>query len=341
MDYIAARELLDSLGAVYQRDRTRTNGETEILIECLSDITGHVQDSGNSASFNIDKEVFSCFSCGAAFNVPQMLIASGLALHWGEALEQTKKYSDFVPEQWTFKPLTGAFEAANKLLLPEIDPVSALLYRGKGHSWLTKVRGLPKEVCKEAGVHYHPIEDAIRFPVTDHLGRLVAYVDRPFPDSPKYNPENKYLIKPDGVQKSKLLYGFGMAQFACKKRGYLIVVEGPMDVLNLRRLGYYNVVASLGTHPSDDQIFLMTLLSDRLVIGHDNPQMDKAGAKSSWSLARKAEKHFASVTLGAFYYGVKDPGEFDDDDIENFVENQKTLLQLQAARTSLEQKGRL
>ena len=50
-------ELLDKRGITYKR----TNNPAEILISCTS---GEHQDSSPSLSYNIERHVFNCWSCG-------------------------------------------------------------------------------------------------------------------------------------------------------------------------------------------------------------------------------------------------------------------------------------
>lgn len=317
MEIDAAIALLTDLGAENIQVRTKSNGTTEVHCDCLQEITGHSQKDGNSASFNIDKELYNCFSCGAAFNVPQLLFRGGKALHLSQALEISKKYTDYIPTEYKFKAVEAVYgEPKDPLLQAECDPIEALAWRNKGCDYLTKPvseggRGVPAAYWRELLVHYHPTLGVVRFPCLDHLGRLVGWIDRHFGGAMKYTNST-------GLEKSKILYGYVFAERALRanKGGRLLVVEGPGDVAKLHSLGCYSVVATLGVSFSKWQILLLSRLADEIVVAYDS---DSAGRSASYKLSAYAQKHFKRVWLGHYPSGIKDPGEFGEGDLEAFM----------------------
>ncbi len=343
MEQEAAIRLLEELGATNIKARVKPDGTVEVSCDCLSEITGHIQKDGNSASLNADKELYKCLSCGVGYNVPQLLLYSGLADFWSEALTKAKYYSSLPPEHWEFPDFQIPYGPKDKHLLVEVDPVDALSFRNTGHSYLTLPleqggRGVPARVWKELLVHYNPPTDSIRFPVIDHNGRLVGWIERLFPTSSLYNPDNKYQNSA-GLRKTDVLYNFIGARVAVLKQPAesrkLIVSEGPGDIARWKALGYENVVSTLGCDPSQYQVYLLSQIgADELIIGYDNPMMDKGGAKGGAKLADLAAPYFRRIKYGGYRYGVKDPGSFSMDDADYFMANAKSPLAYAMDRAS-------
>lgn len=332
MELEAAISLLGDLGASNLHVRAKSSdGTTEIHCDCLSEITGHVQKDGNSASLNIDKELYKCFSCGSAYNVTQLILYGGLAPHWHAAVEKTKEYTDTIPEVFTYKTAVLEYgEPKDPLYQAEADRFEALAWTNKGHSYLTLPRseggrGVPAKFWRDMLVHYVPALDCIRFPCVDHLGRLVGWVDRPL----KTGNGPKYINSP-GFKKSLVLYGFHQArrELNSRRQKFLLVVEGPGDVIKLHSLGVYNVVSTFGVEFSKDQIYLMSLLTDTVVMAYDN---DDAGYKAAYKFIGKTQGTFKQVMLGTYPKGIKDPGEFNLEALRYFLSHLVTPM-----RTRLE-----
>lgn len=303
-------ELLQRLGAKNIRTRTKANGQTEIHCDCLSDITGHVQESGNSASLNIDKELFSCFSCGAGFNVPQLLLYSGEAFTWEDALKKARKYVDALPEVWTEISFNAVEYGDNKpeWWQPELNALEVMAFAKKGHTYLTKPkeeggRGIEATFWRNMGVHFNPDVGAIRFPCVDHVGRLVGYIDRPF----RPLGDNKYTNSP-GPWRNFVLYGYFHALKAIKsgKFDYIIVVEGPGDVIALHSMGFTNVVATLGVKCSQFQVDLLAKITTKVLLGFDN---DKYGYVATDRFLKMAEGKFKNIKIGSYFAAIHDPGD--------------------------------
>jgi DNA primase len=87
-------------------------------------------------------------------------------------------------------------------------------------------------------------------------------------------------------KKSNHLYGFNQAKRAIRENKHSILVEGYFDVVSLFQNGVKNVVASLGTALTENQIYLLKRFSDTIYIYYDN---DKAGIAAA---IRAIEKMF-------------------------------------------------
>src|SRR5690606_8479415 len=93
--------------------------------------------------------------------------------------------------------------------------------------------------------------------------------------------EPKYLNSPETPLFSKglELYGLWEGRTAIRKEGFVLVVEGYMDVVSLAQHGLGNAVATLGTATTPDHIRKLMRASDRIVFSFDG---DKAGRRAAW-----------------------------------------------------------
>ncbi|MDF5723763.1 MAG: DNA primase [Rhizonema sp. PD37] len=126
---------------------------------------------------------------------------------------------------------------------------------------------------KEAGGYYDVFRDRIMIPIHDVLGRVIAFGGRSLGDEqPKYlnSPETEVFIK------GKTLFALDKAKAAISQSDSAVVVEGYFDAIALHAVGITNVVASLGTALSLEQVrqVLRYTESKQLILNFD---ADKAG----------------------------------------------------------------
>jgi DNA primase len=137
-------------------------------------------------------------------------------------------------------------------------------------------------VNEEKDRTYDRFRGRIMFPVLDVEGRPVAFGARGLTpeDQPKYlnSPETPAYVKGDH------LYGLFQAKDAIRKKRFVILVEGYLDLIALFQHGIRNVAASLGTAFTDAQARLLHRFTERVVINYDG---DDPGIKA----ARRAVEH--------------------------------------------------
>lgn len=137
-------------------------------------------------------------------------------------------------------------------------------------------------VNEEKDRTYDRFRGRIMFPVLDIEGRPVAFGARGLTpdDQPKYlnSPETPAYVKSDH------LYGLFQARDSIRKKRFVILVEGYLDLIALFQHGITNVAASLGTAFTDAQARLLHRFTERVVINYDG---DDAGIKA----ARRAVEH--------------------------------------------------
>lgn len=103
-------------------------------------------------------------------------------------------------------------------------------------------------------------------------------------DKPKYLNSSEH----PAFDKSKTLYGLHIVKKHIKEFGYIIVVEGQMDVIALHQLGYPVAVATSGTAITADHIKTLKRYTDKLYFLFDN---DEAGQKATLRALKIAYQH--------------------------------------------------
>ena len=133
-------------------------------------------------------------------------------------------------------------------------------------------------INEEKGRVFDRFRGRVMFPVLDVDGRPIAFGARAMgDDQPKYlnSPETPAYIK------GNHLYGLFQAKEEIRKKKFVILVEGYLDLITPYQNGIKNVVASSGTAFSDVQAKLLGRFARKVVVNYDG---DSAGV----SAARKA-----------------------------------------------------
>ncbi|MCF7887382.1 MAG: DNA primase [Candidatus Omnitrophica bacterium] len=115
--------------------------------------------------------------------------------------------------------------------------------------------------------------DRILFPIFDIRNRVVGFGGRIWKerkDSPKYINSGESLI----YSKRKNLFGLNLAKKQIIKDGSVLVVEGYLDMVIPFMRGIKNMVASLGTALTQEQIKLLTRFCSKITLVFDS---DSAG----------------------------------------------------------------
>ena len=114
------------------------------------------------------------------------------------------------------------------------------------------------------------------FPIRDGNGVLVGFGGRSLDGS-----EPKYLNSPrtELFDKSHLLYAMHRARDAIKQTGEGVIVEGYMDVIAAHQHGFNNVVASMGTALTEQQVILLRNTGRQFVLALDP---DTAGQQATF-----------------------------------------------------------
>ena len=175
-----------------------------------------------------------------------------------------------------------------------------------------KAKGYTEEELKESGLVtvsqkngniFDRFRDRLMFPIIDVRGNVIGFGGRIIK---KDSEAAKYLNSPETLifNKRKNLFGLNLAKKT--KQGFLILVEGNIDVVSLHQYGFDNAIASLGTSLTEEQATLMTRYTDQVVLIYDG---DKAGQNATQRAIPILEKAGLQVKVLQIK-DAKDPDEF-------------------------------
>jgi DNA primase len=124
---------------------------------------------------------------------------------------------------------------------------------------------------------YDKFRGRLMFPICDAQGRVVAFGGRIIGEG-----EPKYLNSPETAlyTKGQHLFGLAHAKDHIRRLGYAILVEGYLDFLIPYQAGVRNLVASLGTALTEQQVRLIARFTDkRKIVVNFDP--DNAGVNAT------------------------------------------------------------
>lgn len=159
--------------------------------------------------------------------------------------------------------------------------------------------GLLVASSKNPNRRFDRFRDRIMFPIRDLQGLVVGFGGRSIEDA---EDGAKYINSPETVlfRKHTLLYGLYEARAAIVETGHAIVQEGYFDVVSSVQAGVGNVVGTLGTACTVDQLQTLLELVPSIVFCFDG---DRAGRKAAAQVLQKVAalcapgRSFRFVTL--------------------------------------------
>ena len=265
-------------------------------------------DTNPSMSVSRDKQIYKCFSCGAAGNVFTFLMnydhldfRDALA-YLGDKVGIKVSNAKVSKKNTKFDKLYEANSLATKyfqnnlssskgrsareylkgrriddklikkfeigLSLPEKDDLVKLLSKDYDLGLLNEI-GLANE-------NNDMYIDRIMFPLKDVNDRFVGFSGRIYTeqDTSKYinTKESPIFIK------GEMLYNYVRAREEAREKKQIIVMEGFMDVIRASSIGIDNVVALMGTAMTKEQIKLIRKLSNNIILCFDG---DDAGINAT------------------------------------------------------------
>ncbi len=179
------------------------------------------------------------------------------------------------------------------------------------------------------GSYYDRFRGRIIFPIVDVAGNVRGFggrvLGRMKDEGGRMKAEGaKYLNSPESLvyHKGRTLYGLHQARDAVRSEGFVVLVEGYMDVIALFEAGIKNVVATCGTALTPQQCALIKRYTERPVVFFD---ADRAGTSASL----RSFDVFSTEGLRPRVF--KAPGEDDPDDYVKRVGGEKLLEALRQA----------
>lgn len=298
-------------------------------------------DHSPSMSISTSKQIYKCFSCGAAGNVftfvqnfenvsfieAVKIVAEKIGYQISGVFKQEtvlkyqKEYDlmELVNKYYENNINTKSGLAAKDYLhkrglsdedinkfriglsLDEPDTLKNILEK-KGYT--TKVSEDLGLVNNIDGKFFDVFRGRIMFPLYDTEGHVIGYSARIYRGEAiaKYiNTKETYLYK-----KGNYLYNYHLAKDEAKRSKKLIIVEGQMDAIRLYINGVKNVVALMGTALTKEQIELIKRLRCEVILGLDGDEAGKTATLKNGEILTQN-----NITVQVIRINLKkDPDEY-------------------------------
>lgn len=279
-------------------------------------------DHSPSMSVSKEKQIYTCFSCGATGNVFNFImdyenvnfieaikicaLKSGIPLNIGKKDDYIDKNKDLydiyeITQKFYLNNINTAYGVEAKqylekrnitndcikefgigLSLLKSDALINLLISKKYDPKIIEKTGL---VLKKDKGYFDTYNNRIMFPLFDLTGKIVGYSGRIYNTDSKskyFNTKETEIFK-----KGEILYNYHKAKDSVRKEGTLIIVEGFMDVIRMYTIGITNVVATMGTAVTKNQALLMKRLTNDIILCFDG---DNAGGEATNSCINELTK---------------------------------------------------
>ena len=183
-------------------------------------------------------------------------------------------------------------------------------YAPSGKDQLTKFllkKGFKKNELKEAGLLNRYDGDLFRgrmmIPFFDNSGDIIGFTGRILGDG-----EPKYLNTPETIlfNKGRFIFGLAQAKEAIRHSGFVVIVEGNMDVISSHQAGVKEAVATSGTAMTENHLKILSRLTDDIRLAYDG---DAAGVKAAERAIYLANGLGISLKIISGYQDAKDPDE--------------------------------
>lgn len=281
-------------------------------------------DHNPSMSISPEKQIYTCFVCGASGNVFNF-VANYEKVSFVSAVKKVAQKAginldinvkdDYKPQDTKYDKYYKMFDITNKYYQNNIKSVygkKAIEYlhnrkinddiinefeiglsmNDNNVSILLEKKGYDVNELIDIGLCgkkdnfiYDIFRNRIMFPLYNLDGKPVGFSGR------IYNGEkdSKYVNSKESIifKKGNLLYNYHRALSHAREKHQIIVVEGFMDVIRLYTIGIKNVVATMGTAITKEHANLLMKLSKNIVLCFDG---DKAGEKATISALDALEK---------------------------------------------------
>jgi DNA primase len=301
-------------------------------------------DHDPSLSISKDKQIYKCFVCGAGGNVFTFVqniekisfleavvkVAKGVGVNIDDALTPVAALD---PRK---QALTQILKESINYFKYQLNASGGLIIK----DYLLK-RGISDSLIEKFEIGYNPGDDQcskfliakgyppsdavaanisrvngkqfsdvfanrIVFPIHDEHGNPLGFTARAVlaDETAKYINTTETELYTKGL----IIYNYHRALSEVKKSEFVIVTEGVTDVIAFYRANIRNVVATLGTAATPEQVRKLRQMHWHIVIGYDG---DSAGQKAAFRLGDMLIK--ANCTVEVLNYKVP----MDPDDIIN------------------------
>ena len=149
-------------------------------------------------------------------------------------------------------------------------------------------------LAKESGGYYDRFRNRIMFPIFDIKSRVLGFGARVLDDTlPKYVNSPETLI----YTKGKNLYGLNFVRDSIREKDFAVVVEGYLDFIIPYQEGLKNIVASLGTALTLEQVRLLKRYTHNVVMVYDADAAGELATLRSLDIFIEEEMNVRVVSL--------------------------------------------
>lgn len=298
-------------------------------------------DHSPSMCVSKEKQIYTCFVCGATGNVFQF-IKEYENISFAEAVRKVATIGGIDVKIDEMKPikkesvLYDIYDLSNKIYQLNLNTSKAVTAR----EYLKK-RGIDDNTIKEFGIGLALIKgniaealikkgfdesdiiksgladknnyglndlyrNRIMFPLWNLKGKVVGFSGRIFNDenAPKYiNSRETEIFK-----KGELLYNYHRARNECRRKNEVIIMEGFMDVICAYTHGITNVVAAMGTAITSANAHLISRMAKNIILCFDGDDAGILAANACTNELLKLDV-FPSIVVLDKTKG-KDPDEY-------------------------------
>lgn len=250
----------NALSFIMQYEKTEFPEALEMLAKKAGIDLSHLKPSPNYPAANTKDKAYKVNEIAALY-YQKNLLSAGAAQQAREYLNQ-RGISEKIAKEMRLGYAPDKWEA----LLAHFNEKSI-------NPGLASQLGLV--IANDKGGFYDRFRNRIIFPIFDIKSNIVAFGARVLDNSlPKYvnSPETPLYIK------GRHLYGFNFSRDKVQELDSCIIVEGYMDFLIPYAYGISNIVASLGTALTREQIRLLKRYTHNMVIVYDG---DSAGESAA------------------------------------------------------------
>lgn len=151
--------------------------------------------------------------------------------------------------------------------------------------------------------YYDRFRNRLMFPIRNIKGGIIGFGARALDDSvPKYLNSPQTAI----FDKGSSLYAIDKARETIRKKDFVTIMEGYMDVLTAHQHGYENSVASMGTALGEKQLASLKNFTRNIIIALDADTAGKeADLRTSETLAFSEKIFHTDDKIDIFNFNVK------------------------------------
>ncbi len=296
-------------------------------------------DNHPSLSVSKEKQIYTCFSCGATGNVFKFIMDFE-NISFIEALSEVARLGHInidignVTSKKTVKH-SSLYDIYNLSLKVYVNNINTP--KGKEAKKYLNQRGIDEKIIREFQIglsldnktlskilvdkflekdilesglirksSYEYLDlfyNRIMFPLYDLEGNVVGYSGRIYNtlDDAKYiNTKETSIFK-----KGELLYNYHKAKNSARAKNQIIIMEGFMDVIRAYTINITNIVATMGTAVTKSQALIIKKMAKEVILCFDG---DEAGSKATFSCGNLL------LEMGLFPKVVRLPENLDPDE---------------------------